>query len=63
MGRTHWESFGATVLMVAESAPPGWNRVNVSENLDATLVVPVARVDNPCICYQTKSLLFLQSSR
>ena len=29
----------------AESAPPGWNRVKVSENLDATSVAPVAPVD------------------
>ena len=28
-----------------ESAPPGWNRVKVSENLGATLVAPVAPVD------------------
>ena len=29
----------------AESAPPGWNRVKVSENLGATAVAPVAPVD------------------
>ena len=29
----------------AESAPPGWNRVRVSENLGATAVAPVAPVD------------------
>ena len=28
----------------AESAPPGWNRVKVSENLGATPVAPVAPV-------------------
>ena len=29
----------------AESAPPGWNRVKVSENLGATSVAPVAPVN------------------
>ena len=29
----------------AESAPPGWNRVKVSENLGATPVALVAPVD------------------
>ena len=29
----------------AESVPPGWNRVKVSENLGATPVAPVAHVD------------------
>ena len=28
----------------AESAPPGWDRVKVSENLGATAVAPVAPV-------------------
>ena len=37
------EIFGATYSMLgAESAPPGWNRVKVSENLGATVVAPVA---------------------
>ena len=39
------EIFGATHSMLgAESAPPGWNRVKVSENLGATAVAPVAPV-------------------
>ena len=29
----------------AESAPPGWDRVKVSENLGATSVAPVTPVD------------------
>ena len=29
----------------AESAPPGWYRVKVSENLGATAVAPVAPAD------------------
>ena len=29
----------------AESAPPGWDRVKVSENLGATAVAPVAPAD------------------
>ena len=29
----------------AESAPSGWNRVKLSENLGATAVAPVAPVD------------------
>ena len=37
------EIFGATHSVVgAESAPPGWNRVKVSEILGATAVAPVA---------------------
>ena len=39
-----------------ESAPPGGDRVKVSENLGATLVAPVAPVDtslpfHPAFCY------------
>ena len=34
----------------AESAPPGWNSVKVSENLDATVVAPVAPVDTSLNC-------------
>ena len=31
--------------MVNRICPPGWNRVNVSENLGATGVAPLAPVD------------------
>ena len=34
----------------AESAPPGGNRVKVSENLGATSVAPVAPVDTSLNC-------------
>ena len=44
----------------AESAPLGWNRVKVSENLGVTAVAPIAPVDTSllllalCTSYLTK---------
>ena len=41
----HREIFDATSAMLGQnlpSAPPGWNRVKVSENLGATANAPVA---------------------
>ena len=41
-----WGNFWCDLCDVgAESVPPGWNRVKVTENLDATDVVPDAPVD------------------
>ena len=36
--------FGATYAMVGKICTPGWNRINASENLGATMVIPV----HPC---------------
>ena len=45
-GRNHRENLGSRPLRWwAESAPPGWDRVKVSENLGATAVAPVAPAD------------------
>ena len=43
-GRNHGNFLAATSAMVVESAPLGWDRVKVSENLGATSVAPVAPV-------------------
>ena len=47
------EIFGATSAMLAESVPPGGNRVKVSENLCVTAVAPAAPVD-PSLIYELK---------
>ena len=45
-GRNERDNLGTTAPMVGRiPPPPGLNRVKVSENLDATAVVPVAPVD------------------
>ena len=44
-GCNHGENLGSTSAMVGRICPPGWDRVKVSENLDATAVAPVAPAD------------------
>ena len=44
----------------AESAPPGWDRVKVSENLGATSVAPVAPADTSLYVFFFKVHFFLR---
>ena len=55
--RIHEEIVGATSAMVGSICPPWLNRVKVSENLDATAVVPVASVDT---YLSTRSIYFCE---
>ena len=48
---------GAGSKWWAESAPLGWNRVKVSENLGATAVAPVALVDTCLVLHANKELV------
>ena len=44
-GRNHGENLGSTLRWWAESSPPGWDRVKISENLGAIAVAPDAPAD------------------
>ena len=57
-GRSEGENLGTTAPMVGRICPPGWNRVKISENLDATAVVPVAPVDTSLKGSGLKLLIF-----